>query len=644
MVNVLNPAFTSYVNYLKTGLAGGQLALKTTNITVNLDGLKDNLAQYNSAKEALALWSATTGLTFTQVTGNTAAKITFNNDNPDAAYTTWSGGGAKIDVAQGWMAGWPVNQQWGTGSYGLQTFVHEIGHALGLSHGGPYNGTGQYATDRLFDIDTWQYSVMSYYDQTNYKPNAASFAFLNGPMIADIAAIQGMYGTLAVNAGNTVFGKGSLAMEGVTDFGRYSGSAFTIHDTSGDDTFDLSNATRGSMIDLRPGSFSDINGKTGNVAITADTVIERVFGTSFSDTIHGNEAANTMHGNAGNDVLYGYGGNDAIYGDDGNDTLAGGLGDDLLDGGLGADTMRGGSGDDSYLVDNAADVVDELNDGGAGIDTVFASITLSLGSATLLGSVENLTLTGTADLDGTGNTLANVIFGNSGNNHLFGNAGNDTLSGGLGNDVLDGGSGVDLMTGGAGNDSYYVDNAADIVDELSDGGAGIDTIYSSIHLNLGWAVVKGVVENLTLTGTANINGAGNALANTIIGNSGNNILYGGGGNDTLTGGAGKDVFVFDTALNATTNVDKITDFSVVDDTISLAKSIFTALGAKGELAASAFVSNLTGLATHTTDRIIYNSSTGSLYYDADGSGAGAAVKFADIGKSLAVSYHDFMVA
>jgi Ca2+-binding RTX toxin-like protein len=216
-------------------------------------------------------------------------------------------------------------------------------------------------------------------------------------------------------------------------------------------------------------------------------------------------------------------------------------------------------------------------------------------------------LTGTNAVNGTGNTLDNILTGNTGTNTL---------------------------TGGAGNDTYVIQNTTDTVTELAN--EGTDTTQSSVTFTL-----SGNVENLTLT--AAVNGTGNALANTITGNAGVNVLNGDAGSDILIGGAGADTFVFNTLLG-TSNIDTISDFVVIDDTINLENTgtgLFTALTATGVLAANAF---WTGTAAHlATDWIIYDSATGKLYYDADGTGATAQVQFASIGTGLALTNADFLV-
>jgi Ca2+-binding RTX toxin-like protein len=242
--------------------------------------------------------------------------------------------------------------------------------------------------------------------------------------------------------------------------------------------------------------------------------------------IHGTALADTLVGTAYTDIMYGQGSNDKLSGAAGEDTLYGGAGDDIIDGGKGGDWMIGGTGNDTYVVDNLLDIVDET--GGDGIDLVKSSISFSLSAVP--GDVENLLLTGTAALSGSGNALANVITGNSGANTLYGLDGNDTLDGGLGNDT---------MFGGNGDDIYIVNAALDIVDET--GTDGIDTVVSSVTLSLSnLATIKGDVENLTLTGTSALNATGNGLDNILRGNAGNNILAGLGGADVLDGGLGND--------------------------------------------------------------------------------------------------------
>jgi len=322
----------------------------------------------------------------------------------------------------------------------------------------------------------------------------------------------------------------------------------------------------------------------------------------------------SITGSNGSLNLVGTSGADILRGGAGNDTLSGLGGADTLDGGAGADSMLGGTGNDLYYVDNVNDVVTEASS--AGTDSVNSSITY-----TLTANVENLTLTGTAAINATGNAVKNVLTGNAGAN------------------TLDGGAGADSMLGGTGNDLYYVDNVNDVVTEASS--AGTDSVNSSISYTL-----TANVENLTLTGTAAINATGNALNNVLTGNAGANTLnggegldtlnggagadklYGGLGNDGLTGGTGADIFVFNTSLGAT-NIDRITGFNTVDDTIWLDHNgVFTAFTAMGALNVGAY--NTGTAATQADDRIIYDQLTGAIIYDADGLGGIAGVQFATL--------------
>jgi Ca2+-binding RTX toxin-like protein len=241
----------------------------------------------------------------------------------------------------------------------------------------------------------------------------------------------------------------------------------------------------------------------------------------------------TYTGNGGNNLLVGGSGDDDLFGLGGTDVLMGSGGHDLLDGGTGADTMDGGAGNDTYIVDNVEDEVVELVNKGK--DTIQSSVTYSLNFAQ---NVENLTLTGTADIDAYGDNLSNILIGNSGNNVLWAAGGPDTLKGGGGDDYLNGGAGHDKMYGGIGDDDYVVTDAYDEVTEYS--GQGIDTVHSSHSHTLGENV-----ENLILTGWDDNYAKGNELNNKLTGNSGDNSLWGGSGADTMQGGDGNDTYFID---------------------------------------------------------------------------------------------------
>lgn len=283
-----------------------------------------------------------------------------------------------------------------------------------------------------------------------------------------------------------------------------------------------------------------------------------IIGNNNANTLNGTNNDDEIQGLGGNDTLRGRNGDDYIYGGDGRDTLEGGDGGDRLDGGTGADRMAGGNGNDWYYVDNIGDVLTEAAGAAGGEDLVHSQVTWTLGNR-----FEYLTLTGTANIDGTGNDLNNSIYANSGNNVLRGLAGddflrgqdgNDTLIGGAGNDVLVGGTGADHMTGGNGNDTYVVDNVGDVVNETGTGdGDEIETYFSySIENNLN-------IEDLMALGSANSELIGNSLANVMYasdfddGPSPVNVLrgldghdifvfYESGNGDIAYGGAGDDTF------------------------------------------------------------------------------------------------------
>ncbi|MFN5514092.1 MAG: S8 family serine peptidase [Cyanobacteriota bacterium] len=284
-------------------------------------------------------------------------------------------------------------------------------------------------------------------------------------------------------------------------------------------------------------------------------------------------------------------GNDRLNGTAGDDTLIGLAGNDALDGKTGADALIGGLGNDTYTVDSIGDVVTENANEGA--DTVKSSISYTLGA-----NFENLTLSGTANLNGTGNTVNNKLTGNSGNNILTGLAGNDTL---------DGKAGADTMIGGLGNDTYTVDNIGDVITENAN--EGTDTVKASIDYTLG-----ANLENLTLTGNANINGTGNALKNKITGNTGANILNGDAGADTLTGKGGNDTFVFQFGQSTITALDRITDFAIGADKIDLLTQGGSAMNAPVAFTRAA------DSATTNINTVVTN-----VFADANGAAAGNQV-------------------
>lgn len=275
---------------------------------------------------------------------------------------------------------------------------------------------------------------------------------------------------------------------------------------------------------------NDDDGEVSNLAtVTIDISLDTdpILGSSENELLEGDFRNDLIRGFEGNDTLIGVDGNDSLEGGIGVDSLEGGNGNDLLNGGTSNDTLKGGEGNDIYIVNSSGDIVIEaLN---AGIDLVKSSTSTSLSE-----NVENLTLIGSGNVNGSGNELNNRITGNIGNNLLEGKEGNDFLKGGSGNDIL---------KGGTGNDNYWIYDLGDII--IEDVNEGSDFVRAAIDWTLG-----NNLENLVLLGSDPINGTGNNLNNLIVGNSannnldgqqGNDRLYGQDGDDTLNGNIGNDI-------------------------------------------------------------------------------------------------------
>jgi Ca2+-binding RTX toxin-like protein len=414
------------------------------------------------------------------------------------------------------------------------------------------------------------------------------------------------------------------------DFG--SGRIWTLKVAGGQAT-DVTDRTEQFVSAIGPAELISSFGTDGNDNLYIVSLLGDIY--RLDPTALAGDVGDRLVGGDGEDRAYGGTGDDLLFGGNHNDQLSGGYGGDRLDGQGGVDVMRGGAGDDVYLVDAVRDRTIEI--GGQGHDRVVSTSGFKLGS-----HVEDLSLIGSASISGTGNSLANVIVGNTGVNYLRGESGDDSLWGqngndrlyaGSGNDRLDGGNHSDVMFGDAGNDTYLVNSSGDRA--IEEAGHGVDRVVSSVSFTLG-----ADIENLSLTGGSSINGTGNARNNLITGNNAANMLNGGTGDDTLVGRFGNDTFLFNTTLNAVTNVDRITDFSVAADTIRLENAVFKGL-ATGTLASSAF---FRGAAAHdANDRVIYNSTNGMLSFDADGSAAGAAIPFARMTMGLALTSADFVV-
>jgi len=335
----------------------------------------------------------------------------------------------------------------------------------------------------------------------------------------------------------------------------------------------------------------------------------------------GSQTAPDTSGFAIHAQIFAYGVGGTYAGTAGNDTITGSAFDDVLIGLAGNDVLDGGAGSDTAsYADAIRGVTADL--GLSGIQATGNGKDTLISIENLIGSNYGDKLYGNAGdntLDGGKGT--DTLYGRAGNDQLRGGAGNDHLLGGGGNDILDGSTGADTLEGGAGNDSYYVDGAGDVV--VENAGAGIDWVYSTIDYTL-----TTNVEKLTLIdGSGNISGTGNALNNAIVGNDGNNIINGSRGSDMLTGGAGADSFVLD-VLNTSAYKDSIQDFASGTDHIELSSTAFVALAGYGLGALDPGELTYGGKATTAGQHLIYNTSTGALFYDIDGVSGQAQIQIA----------------
>jgi Ca2+-binding RTX toxin-like protein len=388
---------------------------------------------------------------------------------------------------------------------------------------------------------------------------------------------------------------------------------------------------------LRGGDGNDVltgealDGENGNDILNGSASADTLHGGAGADTLNGGGDWDDLYGEADGDTIYGGDGYDRLYGGDGADVLNGDAGNDILWGEAGDDVMAGGLGNDDYRMEESGDQVIELD--GEGYDRVYTTV-----SYTISTGVEFARLLGDSAANLNGNSADNELMGNSAAN------------------VLTGGGGADTMYGYGGNDTFYVDHPDDLAYELTDGGT--DIVYTSVSYALResippppdydpyagasinyWPGGPNQIETLALLGSSNLSATGNGSANTLLGNAGANVLDGKGGIDILRGYAGADTFAFTTALGPD-NIDTIADYSVADDVIHIDNAVFAGLAA-GALAAGAF--RVGSAAADADDRIIYNSASGALLFDADGNGAGAAVQFAVLSTGLAMAASKFLV-
>jgi len=419
-----------------------------------------NTQQIIQAEKAMQGWADAARITFTRVGAGTSGEGAYSNNatilignystgEANAAAFSYFPGNTAASSSAGdiWInINASSNASPLMGNYGAQVLIHELGHAIGLVHPGEYDAHDDlpfsYANDAEYVQDSRQYTVMSYFSETN-TGGAFGGRYSSAPLLDDIRAIQYEYGAnMSTRTGDTVYGFNSNAdREWFIATSSGAKLIFAVWDAGGVDTFDFSGFSQDQVIDLREGYFSSVGGMVSNVAVAEGVKIENAIGGPGSDTITGSAVDNRLQGGDGNDQIYAGSGNDTINGNVGNDTIQAYSGSNYLRGDEGNDCITGGRG------------FDDIN-GNAGNDIIVGG----LGDDWVVGGKDN-----------------DYVFGDDGNDLVYGNLGDDTCIGGNGNDTVRGGQGNDTLTGGAGNDFVSGDRG----DDTMSGGAGADIFHSS---------------------------------------------------------------------------------------------------------------------------------------------------------------------